>query len=154
MSAGARLLGIGAGSGGPAAWVAKRFGVRPILLEPLPAGSRAAARLFGLPVVTADGRQIPLRTESVDVAWCLGVLCTIDDKAAVLREVHRVLVPGASFGLLVVVAGDRQVAAPPDGNHFPTQDELDACARMHTDTGFALIEQIEQIERPSAVPFS
>lgn len=126
LSAGTRLLDVGAGAGGPAAWAAERFGVRPILLEPMQTACRAAARLFGLPVITADGARIPLRTGSVDAAWCLGVLCTVEDKAALLSEIHRVLMPGASLGLLVVVARSPQSLPAPDGNHFPTQDELAA----------------------------
>ncbi|MEU4191975.1 class I SAM-dependent methyltransferase [Kribbella sp. NPDC026611] len=147
LSAGDRLLDVGAGSGGPAAWVAKHFGVKPVLLEPMPAAGRAAARLFGLPVVAAAGHQIPLRSESVDAAWCLGVLCTVEDKLSILREIHRVLVPDAPLGLLVVVA-DHPVLRPPDGNYFPTQDELVA---LLNDAGFDLIEQIE---RPAGVPLS
>jgi SAM-dependent methyltransferase len=147
LSAGDRLLDAGAGTGGPAAWAARRFGARPILLEPMPAAGRAASTLFGLPVLTADGQRIPLRAGSIDVAWCIGVLCTVEDKAAVLREIHRVLTPHASLGLLVVIA-DQPIADPPDGNHFPLQSELvdllGAC-------GFDLVEQTE---RPDAVPLS
>lgn len=33
LTAGTRLLDVGAGAGGPAAWAAERFGVRPVLLE-------------------------------------------------------------------------------------------------------------------------
>src|SRR5690242_867147 len=113
LRAGSVLLDVGAGAGGPAAWAAGRFGVRPILLEPMPTACRAAARLFGLPVVSADGCRIPLRTGSVDAAWCLGVLDTVRDKVAVLREIHRVLPPGASLGLLVVIARDPEVLAAP-----------------------------------------
>nr|WP_238351206.1 class I SAM-dependent methyltransferase [Kribbella shirazensis] len=148
LSPGARLLDVGAGSGGPAAWAASRFGVRPILLEAMPSAGRAASKLFGLPVLTADGRHIPLGNESVEVAWCLGVLCTVEDKVALLREIHRVLVPRASLGLLVVVAGDRPIRRPPDGNHFPTQTELEDVLDR---SGFDLVEQIE---RPAAVPLS
>ncbi|MGI5286366.1 class I SAM-dependent methyltransferase [Nonomuraea polychroma] len=148
LAPGIRLLDVGAGAGGPAAWAAERFGVRPVLLEPMPTACRAASRLFGLPVITGDGRRIPLRTGSVDAAWCLGVLCTVQDKAAVLSEIHRVLTPGASLGLLVVVARGRQIHPAPHGNHFPTQQELDA---LLADTGFELLEQIDQ---PNDAPLS
>jgi SAM-dependent methyltransferase len=146
LSPGIRLLD--AGAGGPAAWAAGRFGVRPILLEPMPAAGRAAARLFGLPVIAADGRRIPLRTGAVDAAWCLGMLCTVQDKAAVLSEIHRVLKPGASLGLSVVVARGPQILPAPDGNRFPIQQELDA---LLVGAGF---EPLEQIDQPSEAPLS
>lgn len=148
LSPGIRLLDVGAGAGGPAAWAAERFGVRPILLEPMPAAGRAAARLFGLPVIAADGRRIPLRTGSADAAWCLGVLCTVRDKAAVLSEIHRVLTPGGSLGLLVVVARGPQTLPAPHGNHFPTQRELLA---LLSGAGFELLEQVDQ---PHGAPLS
>lgn len=134
---GSVLLDVGAGVGGPAAWAAERFGVRPVLLEPMPAACRAAARLFGLPVVTADGGRIPLRAGSVDTAWCLGVLDTVRDKAAVLREIHRVLRPGAPLGLLVVIARNLRVQGP-EGNLFPTGHGL---AGLLDATGFDVVEQ-------------
>ncbi|MFI0452054.1 class I SAM-dependent methyltransferase [Actinomadura sp. 6N118] len=142
------LLDVGAGAGGPAAWAAERFGVRPILLEPMPAACRAAARLFKLPVIMADGRRLPLRPGSVDAAWCLGVLCTVQDKATLLKEIHRVLTPGGSLGLLVTVARCALILPSPDGNHFPTQHEL---AELLDDTGFELLEQIDE---PGDAPLS
>ncbi|MEU8123857.1 class I SAM-dependent methyltransferase [Spirillospora sp. NPDC049024] len=154
LGAGTRLLDVGAGAGGPAAWAAERFGVRPILLDPMPAACRAAARLFGLPVVTADGGRIPLRGGSVDAAWCLGVLDTVQDKAAVLREIHRVLRPGAPLGLLAVVARDpldawdSQDFPAPEGNLFPTCRELD---ELLAGAGF---DVIERIDRPGGAPLS
>jgi SAM-dependent methyltransferase len=148
LAPGDRLLDVGAGVGGPAAWAAERFGVRPILVEPMLPACRAAARLFGLPVVTADGGRLPLRTGSADVAWCLGVLCTVEDKAALLGELHRVLKPGASLGLLVVVSRPLQLLPAPDGNHFPTQPELSG---LLADAGFELVEQIA---RPNVAPLS
>ncbi|WP_141585762.1 class I SAM-dependent methyltransferase [Actinomadura sp. WMMA1423] len=148
LTAGTRLLDVGAGVGGPAAWAAERFGVRPLLLEPMPSACRAAARLFGLPVVTAEGGRIPLRGGSVDAAWCLGVLDTVQDKAAVLSEIHRVLRPGAPLGLLAVVARHPTVLPAPEGNLFPTGREL---AELLTGTGFDLIERID---RPGGAPLS
>ncbi|MEV0285094.1 MULTISPECIES: class I SAM-dependent methyltransferase [unclassified Kribbella] len=148
LAPGDRLLDVGAGVGGPAAWAAERFGVRPILVEPMHPACRAAARLFGLPVVTADGGRIPLRTHSVDVGWCLGVLCTVEDKAALLGEMHRVMRPGASLGLLVLVARQGQLLPLPEGNHFPTQGEL---IGLLDDAGFELMEQVT---RPDGCPLS
>lgn len=148
LTAGAALLDVGAGAGGPAAWAAERFGVRPVLLERRPVACRAAARMFGLPVVTADVARIPLRTGSVDAAWCLGVLDTVPDEGAVLREVHRVLAPGAPLGLLVVVARGATGFAAPDGNRFPTQAELSASL---DGAGF---EPVEQIDRPGDAPLA
>ncbi len=148
LAPGETLLDVGAGVGGPAAWAAERFGVRPILVEPMLPACRAAGRLFGLPVVAADGGRLPLRSDTVDVGWCLGVLCTVEDKAALLGELHRVLKPGASLGLLVVVSRPLRRLPAPDGNHFPTQRELNG---LLTDAGFELLEQIA---RPSAAPLS
>jgi SAM-dependent methyltransferase len=148
LATGTVLLDVGAGAGGPAAWAAERYGVRPILLEPMLTACAAAARLFGLPVIAADGARIPLRTGSVDAAWCLGVLCTVENKAALLSEIRRVLKPGGPLGLLVVIARTGRRLVSPDGNHFPTQDEL---AALLTDTGFTLVEQIGQ---PEGAPLS
>ncbi|WBQ03630.1 class I SAM-dependent methyltransferase [Kribbella sp. CA-293567] len=148
LSAGTTLLDVGAGVGGPAAWAARRFGVRAVLLEPMQTACRAATRLFGLPVLAADGARIPLRTNSIDTAWCLGVLCTVEDKAALLGEIHRVLRPGAPLGLLVVVASGRRSQPLPEGNHFPVQYELD---RLLDGAGFSLVEQTT---RPDIAPLS
>lgn len=148
LSAGTTLLDVGAGVGGPAAWAARRFGVRPILLEPMQTACQAASRLFGLPVIAADGTHIPLRARSIDTAWCLGVLCTVEDQAGLLAELHRVLKPQASLGLLVVVAQDNQIATGPEGNHFPTQHDL---TTLLDHTGFTLLEQTT---RPDAAPLS
>ena len=125
LSVGMRLLDVGAGVGGPAAWAAERFGVSPILLEPMPAACRAASTLFGLPVVLADGQKIPLRTASVDVAWCLGVLCTVEDKAGLLSEMHRVLVPGGSLGpealeMFLRIERPAPPGAPAEGDNYET----------------------------------
>jgi SAM-dependent methyltransferase len=139
-----RLLDLGAGVGGPAAWASRRYGVRPVLVEPMPGGCQAAAHLFGLPVVLANGLAVPLRDNSVDAAWSLGVLCTLADKYAVLRELRRVLSPGAPLGLLVLVA---QVADPqpaPEGNYFPSQPELLAVLEK---AGFDVREQVPAQEK-------
>ena len=125
------FLDVGAGVGGPAAFAAQEAGVAPVLTEPQGGACRAARRLFGLPVLQADG-ALPVRTSSVAWGWCLGVLCTVDDQPQLLRELRRVLAPQARFGLLVYVATHDGVRDAPQGNHFPTAEVL---ARLLDDAG-------------------
>ncbi|MGC4938212.1 class I SAM-dependent methyltransferase [Kribbella sp. DT2] len=140
LSPGTTLLDLGAGVGGPAAWAHLRYGVRPILVDPMPGACRSAAHLFGLPVVAADGLSVPLRTASIDAAWCLGVLCTVTDKRALLDELHRMVRPGGHLGLLVLVAETTDLDPVPEGNAFPVQAELTA---VLDHAGFELVEQID-----------
>lgn len=125
------MLDVGAGVGGPAAYAAGKTGVRPVLAEPEPGACRAAARLFGLPVVQADATALPFATGSADTAWCLGVLCTAsgpDAQLAMLRELRRVVRPGgrSRIGLLVYLAETARLDDPPQGNHFPDSAGLHA----------------------------
>ena len=78
------LVDVGAGLGGPAAYAADRTGVRPVLVEPEPDACRAAARLFGAPVIQADATALPFADGAVGLAWSLGVLCTAPSRDAQL----------------------------------------------------------------------
>ena len=135
LSAADRMLDCGAGVGGPAAFVAERVRVRPVLAEPEPGACRAARRLFGFPVVQADAAALPLRSNSFDVAWCLGVLCTTTDQAGVLSELRRVVADHGRLGLLVFTATMTNVPVRPEGNNFPTPDGL---RRMLAETGWGI----------------
>ncbi len=147
LTPGTTLLDLGAGVGGPGAWAQLRYGVRPILIDPMPGACRAAKQLFGLPLVAADGLSIPLRTASIDAVWCLGVLCTVDDKQRLLSEVHRILRPGGDLGLLVLVAATTDLDPVPSGNSFPSQAELTGVLDR---TGFELVAQIDDPGNPPA----
>jgi SAM-dependent methyltransferase len=122
LSTGDAMVDVGAGVGGPAAFAAAEVGVRPVLSEPEAGACRAAQRLFDLPVVQAAS-ELPFAPASFDVAWCLGVLCTVPDQPQLLSELHRVLRPEGRLGLLVFVA-QGSLAEQPVGNHFPTEDGL------------------------------
>jgi SAM-dependent methyltransferase len=132
---GTRLLDDGAGVGGPAGWLAAERGVRPVCAEPMPAAVRAGRRLFGLPSVVAVSQRLPFADGSFDAAWCLGVLCTTSDKAGLLAELRRVLVPGARLGLLVFAADGPLTSPAPEGNEFPSEAET---RRLLAEAGFAV----------------
>lgn len=121
------MIDIGAGLGGPAAYASGRTGVQPVLAEPEPDACRAAARLFGVPVVQADATALPFADGAAAQAWCLGVLCTASGPAAqlaMLREMRRVLRPSGRAGLLVFLATRDRLDNPPEGNHFPSRAGL------------------------------
>jgi ubiquinone/menaquinone biosynthesis C-methylase UbiE len=121
------MIDVGAGLGGPAAYAARRTGVQPVLAEPEPGACRAAARLFGAPVVQADATALPFGDATVDLAWCLGVLCTVPGTAAqraMLGQLRRVIRPGGLIGLLVYLTDVAKLDNPPRGNHFPSSGQL------------------------------
>lgn len=136
----ARLLDAGGGVGGPAAYAAERFGVRPLLVEPMLGACRAAATLFGLPVVAGSGEHLPVAAGSIDAAWCLGVLCTTREKAQLLGQLRRALRSGGPLGLFVLVARSADLSDAPEGNSFPTEDEL---GRLLDGAGFDVAEQVD-----------
>jgi SAM-dependent methyltransferase len=140
LFSGTRMVDSGAGVGGPAAWLAAERGLRPVCAEPMVAAVRASRRLFGLDSVVALGQSLPFTDGSFDAAWCLGVLCTMSDKAAALAELRRVLRPGGRLGLLVFVADGALTPPLPEGNEFPSEEEL---LGLLEQAGFALQETSE-----------
>jgi SAM-dependent methyltransferase len=140
-----RVVDVGSGVGGPAAWLAERFGAAPVCVEPMRGAAAAGARLFGLPTVVADAAALPLRSGAFDVVECLGVLCTVPppDRPAVVAELRRLLRPEGDLGLLVFVARPDRGPLPgplPEGNDFPTEEALLA---LLDEAGFAVVQSKE-----------
>lgn len=147
LGAGTRLLDSGAGVGGPARYAAETRGVDPVLVEPMPGACRAAAELFGSRVVVGDGAALPVPDATVDAAWSLGVLCTVDDKAAHLAELARVVGVGGPVGLLVFARTVDELPEQPEGNSFPSRAELGAALRR---TGLAVVDETVVGDLPGA----
>jgi ubiquinone/menaquinone biosynthesis C-methylase UbiE len=125
LSRGTTLLDVGAGVGGPAEKAAQDHGLRPVLAEPMLGACIAARRLFSRPTVVADGAALPFPDDSFQAVWSLGVLCTLEDKTSMLAEMVRVAAPDGVVGLLVYLRTVDALPDQPDGNHFPTAQELD-----------------------------
>ena len=128
-SPGDRMLDCGAGVGGPSAFARAETGILPTLSEPEFGACRAAQRLFGFPVVQARG-PLPFAPSAFDLAWSVGVLCTVGDQDGFLTELVRVLRPGGRLGLLVFVAAG-PLREQPEGNNFPSPDGLRALLSSH-----------------------
>lgn len=150
LRAGEILLDCGAGVGGPAAYARERLSVRPVLVEPEAGACRAATSLFGYPTLQGSADALPLADESVDAAWCLGVLCTMRAHTAVLAELRRAVRRPGRIGLLVFVAQHKQLAAAdrPEGNHFPTPASLRGSL---TAAGLAIDARLQTSDLP-AIP--
>jgi SAM-dependent methyltransferase len=133
LNPGQVLVDVGGGMGGPAGFAAEEYGVRPLVVEPMPGAVRAAEELFGLDAVVASGDDVPLADGSADAVWCLGVLCTLSDQPPVVRELRRLLRPGGSLGLLVFLADEPRPDGAPEGNHFP---DAAGVGRLLDEAGF------------------
>jgi ubiquinone/menaquinone biosynthesis C-methylase UbiE len=107
-----RLLDVGSGIGGPARYIATRFGCHVTGID-LTAEfcdvARHLTRLAGLDgrvrFETGNALAMPFADDSFEGAYSINVSMNIADKAAFYREVHRVLRPGGWFVLAEVAKG-------------------------------------------------
>jgi SAM-dependent methyltransferase len=102
---GQTVVDLGCGNGGAGLWVAQELGAKLIGIDLSPAGVAAgteSAKAMGLGdtarFLAGDLTATGLDSASCDGALSLDVLCFVPDKPAALREIARILRPGARFG--------------------------------------------------------
>ncbi|HEX2214981.1 MAG TPA: methyltransferase domain-containing protein [Mycobacterium sp.] len=108
------VLDIGSGSGTDLLIAALAVGPagRAIGLDMTPAmraKAAANARAMGadnVELLDGNAESIPLPDGSVDVVTSNGVINLVPDKAAAVREIHRVLRPGGRVQIADIVVGD------------------------------------------------
>lgn len=155
ISPGERVLDVGAGIGGPARTLATHLGARVTALDPtrrfcqLNEELCRRSRLDGhVHVVYGDARSMPLGDSEYDVVWTQAVWPSVDDKPAMLNEMHRVLKDDGRLALYEVVGapagGDLHYPVPwantPAESFLVSAQEL---RRLAESTGFAVREWIE-----------
>jgi SAM-dependent methyltransferase len=114
VSAGSRLLDIGCGLGGPARYMADRFGVSVTGIDITPSFVETGNRLTALVGMTdrvslqqGDGCDLPFDDASFDGAYSQHVTMNIADRARFFAEAFRVIVPGGFFALSEHSRGER-----------------------------------------------
>lgn len=129
LSAPGRWLDVGAGLGGPSAYLQRRNGISATLLEPAVESARGAARLHALPIIRATADRLPVPGESFGRVWALGALSATMNPEAVLDEIARVVEGGGRLGLYEYVSTTTPFDDPATGNSFVTLDKLMDIAR-------------------------
>lgn len=158
---GQRVLDLCAGLAGPARFLADRYACRVVAVE-LNAGRAAGAarltRLVGLDrlvtVVRADAARVPLAGRRFDACLSQEALLHVPDKAAALRECHRLLVPGGRLAFTDWVArprlGDLERRRLADWMAAVTLQTLDGYRALLGRVGFAAVgaEDLTDAWRP------
>jgi SAM-dependent methyltransferase len=106
IKAGQHLLDIGCGVGGPARYLAQRFGCKVSGIDITPPFIEAAQGLTKLLHMEAqvalslgDGNRLPYADASFDGAYTQHVTMNVADRNGFFSEAYRVLKPGAFFAL-------------------------------------------------------
>lgn len=112
VSAEDHILDVGSGIGGPARFMARRFGCRVTGIDLTPEFcdvARVLTRALGLDekvsIEQGDALAMPFQDASFDGAYSMNVSMNIADKHAFYRELHRVLRPGAWLALSEISLG-------------------------------------------------
>jgi len=134
------VLDAGSGLGGPARYLADRFGCRVIGLDLTPdfvaIGNLLNART-GLQerveLRVGDITDIDLPDAAVDHCWTQHVAMNIEDRAGLYQEIRRALRAGGRFALFDVIdGGGGELILPvpwatkPEHSHLVTRDDLRA----------------------------
>jgi len=112
VEVGERILDVGAGIGGPARFLAARYGAHVTAVDATDRFCRAAELLThgaGLAdrvqIVRGDALALPFADHSFDLAWTQALIQNISDKERLVAELARVVRPGGRVAMFELLAG-------------------------------------------------
>jgi ubiquinone/menaquinone biosynthesis C-methylase UbiE len=165
-----RVLDVGCGIGGPARYLAHRFGCRVdgidltpelietgrVLTERCKLGDRVALQV-------GNALELPYPDQTFDVVWCQNVTMNIADKAGLLASVYRVLKRGGLYTATKYSVGPGgDIILPVPWAHDASINFLESADVMRTQyhmAGFRILEwmnysnkAIEHYERMLSAP--
>jgi ubiquinone/menaquinone biosynthesis C-methylase UbiE len=155
------LLDIGSGIGGPARYMADRFGCRVTGIDLTEAFCDVARRLTGLVGLgdrvafrQASALDLPFEAESFDAAYSQNVSMNIADKGRFHAEAFRVIRPGGHFGLSEMTLGDGRPPVFPtpwsdDGSTSHLVTEAETVASLSA-AGFTVVTVQDKSEAARA----
>lgn len=167
------LLDIGCGIGGPARWIAAKYGCRVTGVDLTAEFCKAARELNSLTglaelveILHGSALALPLPDRSFDNAYSQAALMNISDKRGVFREALRVLRPGGSLAISLAGTGSAGEpwyplpwAATPEISFLVTPDEIrgDLLAAgfqivLLRDTAPAMAPVLKQLETEGLPP--
>jgi len=157
LRAGQRVLDVGCGIGGAARYIAYQSGCSVAGIDLTPEYIEVAKRLTELTGLenrvtfeVASALSMPFKDEAFDAAITLHVAMNIPERAALYREIARVLAPGATLYIFdVMKKGDSGLCFPvpwaesEDTSHLTTPEEM--CMLLET-AGFNVREVSDRTE--------
>jgi ubiquinone/menaquinone biosynthesis C-methylase UbiE len=167
------LLDIGCGIGGPARWIAAKYGCRVTGVDLTAEFCEAARELNSLTgladrvqILHGSALSLPLPDCSFDHAYSQAALMNVSDKRGVFHEALRVLRPGGSLAISLAGAGSTGEpcyplpwATTPEISFLATPDEIrgDLLAAgfqivLLRDTAPTMASVLEQLETEGLPP--
>ena len=133
---GMRILDVGCGIGGPGAWLMHERGCRVVGVDVMQPALRGLKLLFpDLPTVVASTGALPFSSDSFEGVWMLGVLEVIENKAAALADLRRVLSRGGRAVLYSFMKTEEELTEVPEVDHFVRPEDV---ADMASSVGLEL----------------
>lgn len=142
LTAGARILDVGSGLGGPARQYAREFGatvdgidVTPRFVTTAASLTRRSGITAGVTFTLGSALDLPYEGSVFDAATMIHVGMNIQDKGTLFRSVARVLKPGAKFAIFdFMVVGEGTPEYP-----LPWADTVDTSFLVTPDDYLSLL---------------